>query len=130
MTNEIPSIWVDVNGNDQAKVTLAGFYREWKDQDDQRQDWTIINNQIHLASKSSKTLILGGDCNLDLNRSDDPTYNPLMRQFLRDLEAISLTLNLNRTSFSNTYCRVVEGINRQSGLDQVMYSNTIKHADA
>jgi hypothetical protein len=67
MSENFASVWLQING-----LLMCQFYREWTKHQDEKLD--IFLSQIHSANSSKKSFIVMGDCNLDQEKWDKPSY--------------------------------------------------------
>ena len=69
MSDEFPSIWIEINNVPHKSLLISGFYRQWthetlpKDEAEQN-GITILTNQMELATSEKKDVMILGDANL------------------------------------------------------------------
>ena len=69
MSEDFPSIWLELSLTGMKKIVIGGFYREWtrdgKDSiSDQLKRIGVLTEQFDKATKISKLVIVLGDANL------------------------------------------------------------------
>ena len=69
MTEDIPSIWLEFRDQDQTKIAIGAFYREWthngvKTDDEQIKNLGLFCQQIEKCSTKYNNTIILGDMNL------------------------------------------------------------------
>lgn len=130
MSESFPSIWIDVlTSNNNNKITVGAFYREWAPDGDrslegQQKGLQIFLDQLSRARKNNSANVLTiGDMNLDKNKYCDSNYGllPLVQRVQTALAAAGMT----DLDLGNTYCATRltnDGKLIQSALDHVYTS--------
>ena len=73
MSDNFPSIWVEINSKTQNPTIIAGFYREWTHNKENSIESQISRisefaSQIDRAAKSNLNIVIMGDANIDYNK--------------------------------------------------------------
>ena len=73
MSDNLPSIWIEIKQERSNSILVAGFYREWcheknKSTTGQVARMEIFCSQIKSAHSSKLNMIILGDLNLDANK--------------------------------------------------------------
>ena len=131
MDNDFPSIWLEMKRDTKKNLLVCGFYREWtKDGDNsqerQIQSIKVLTNQIEVASKENKQIIITGDANLCSRvwRNEEYKYKRISEELLDTLNQCRLKeIQLGNTYMADRLSK--EGQTISSALDHVYLSTTL-----
>ena len=131
MDNDFPSIWLEMKRDTKKNLLVCGFYREWtKDGDNsqerQIQSIKVLTNQIEVASKENKQIIITGDANLCSRvwRNEEYKYKRISEELLDTLNQCGLKeIQLGNTYMADRLSK--EGQTISSALDHVYLSTTL-----
>jgi hypothetical protein len=87
MTLSVQTLWLELNQPNGNRLVIGGVYRQWTSSSMstsscqsglamEREQLDIILNQVKLASRTAKAIIVLGDFNLDAHRSNDTPLTP------------------------------------------------------
>ena len=76
MSAKFPSIWLEIDQEKQKNILVCGFYREWtregsNSEHDQSIRLKILCDQMEMASKEQKCILMLGDANLCAHQWDN-----------------------------------------------------------
>ena len=132
MSTEFPSIWLELNNNIMKNSLVAGFYRQWSNEDGTKEDaeeigMNIFSEQLEKAYKEEKNLIVMGDANLCSNKWQNPTFTnkKIANQLIGTLEACGLKIVPVGPTFIADHCQP-DGSITESWLDHVYHSDQVK----
>jgi len=79
MSNEFPTIWLEIIRNKCKNLLVCGFYQELTRNDDSTeagpsQRMKILIDQMERAAKENKSIIMMGDANLCAQKWDEDEY--------------------------------------------------------
>ena len=132
MNSEIPTIWFEIENEFESNLIIGGFYREWsnagnKSQERQLKAMMNFTNQIELANKCEKNIVILGDMNLCSTQWDHPKFT---NRYLSEQLRGSLAQNgMKNADLGYTYLadRLSEDGNTiQSSIDHIYYSRKIE----
>lgn len=79
MSEDFPSIWLELEREKRKKLIIGGFYREWRKDNDSSQEAQldrikILTKQMAEATKSNSPTIVMGDANLCMEKWEEEDY--------------------------------------------------------
>lgn len=83
MSEDFPSIWLEIERKNKANIISGGFYREWtrngdSSKESQIESIKILTQQIIEATSTNKHTIMLGDANLFMNKWENTNYTQRM----------------------------------------------------
>ena len=97
MSNEFPSIWLEVKQNTGKNLLVGGYYREWskngkKSEKEQVESIKVLVEQMEKATNEKKTVVMLGDMNINAEKwRDEKSRNKkVASEILGALEACGL----------------------------------------
>ena len=97
MSNEFPSIWLEVKQNTGKNLLVGGYYREWskngkKTEKEQVESIKVLIEQMEKATNEKKTVVMLGDMNINAEKwRDEKSRNKkVASEILGALEACGL----------------------------------------
>ena len=128
MSNEFPSIWIEVSNQIQKNTIIGGFYRQWTSEtctknEAEEQGIAILIAQIEKASSENKTILMLGDANLCSNKWRDLNFlnRKIANQLTETLDANGLICIPVGATFLANQCQM-SGEFTESWLDHVYHS--------
>jgi hypothetical protein len=125
METDIPSIWVHING-----LLIGGIYRQFsmgssRGTEFESAQLELLGEQLIAASEVSKDVLLLGDFNLDVSRTEDPNY--YRKNMLERFQTFQHASGLQRFDTPNTFesYGAHKGRHYTSTLDHVYASESI-----
>lgn len=76
MSTEIQTVWIELKLR--CSIVIGGIYRQWKSKSISESESNRLHtflDQARVVASTSKSAVVLGDFNLDLHRTNDPTYN-------------------------------------------------------
>ena len=131
MEGSFPSIWIEVERENERNLLVCGFYREWtrkgvNSQGGQMEALKSFTTQIERAANEGKSLVLMGDANLCSEKWAEPDY---VHQILAEEIKSTLALcGLKIAELGQTYLadRLSEqGNTIRSSLDHIYFSEDL-----
>ena len=120
------AVWVELALPGRPHLLVGAVYRTWSTPSTERADLMDLLDGIRLATEKCKSVLLLGDFNLDVTRSNDPTYN--RRVLLRELQGAMTSVGLvhHPTGATWTSYGLFNGNRRSSCLDLVFTSSSVR----